>query len=191
MPRKYFTDISRRYRQKEHPWYMAPLTYVMNHPVYFSVSRRTIARAVWIGVFVAFIPIPMQMLVAAILAIVARVNIPVAVLGVWVTNPLTLWPLFYLAYRLGAVILQIPIQVWPETYDVVDILQSVGNAWEATLYGGVILGLSLATLAYIAVGLIWRFQAVIRYRDRRKNRRIGWGKKNQTEINNDPGANPD
>ena len=88
---------------------MSPLTYVMNHPVYFSVSRRSISRGVWIGVFVAFIPIPMQMGVAAALALLARVNIPVAVLVVWVTNPLTMWPLFYLAYRLGAAILHIPI----------------------------------------------------------------------------------
>jgi len=190
MLRRYFTDVSRRYRQKEHPWYMAPLTYVMNHPVYFSVSRRSIARGVWIGVFVAFIPIPMQMGVAAALALVARVNIPVAVLGVWVTNPLTMLPLFYLAYRLGAAILHIPIEHWPADFNLVETLQGMGTIWEATLYGGVVLGLSLATVSYIAVSMIWSISAAIRYRERTLKRRLRVRKAAKADPA-EPGSNLD
>jgi uncharacterized protein (DUF2062 family) len=190
MLRKYFTNISRKYREKEHPWYMAPLTYVMNHPVYFSVSRRTISRGVWIGVFVAFLPIPMQMGVAALLALIARVNTPVAVLGVWVTNPLTMWPLFYLAYRLGAALLHVPIEPWPEDSNFLGALQGMGIIWEATLYGGVILGLSLATASYIAVSSIWSISAAIRYRERTLKRRLRRRKAEKTDPA-EPGTNLD
>jgi len=169
---------------------MAPLTYVMNHPVYFSVSRRTISRGVWIGVFVAFIPIPMQMGVAALLALIARVNIPVAVLGVWVTNPLTMWPLFYLAYRLGAAILHIPIEPWPADFNFLETIYGMGKIWEVTLYGGVVLGLSLATLSYIAISMIWSLSAAIRYRERKLKRGLRLRKAAKADPA-EPGTNLD
>lgn len=198
MLRKYFTAVSRRYRQKEHPWYMAPLTYLMNHPVYFSVNRKTVTRAIWIGIFVGFLPIPMQMAVAAILAIMARVNIPVAVLGVWITNPLTMVPLFYLAYRLGAAMLSMPIELWPSEQSLLEMSQGMGSVWKAMLYGGVVLGLSVATVAYISVSIIWQVSTAIRYRERRQRRELRDRKAQSAEKDDpastakqNPGANPD
>jgi uncharacterized protein (DUF2062 family) len=172
MNRKYFTEVSRQYQQKEHPWYMLPLSYLMTHPVYFSVNRKTISRAIWIGVFIGFLPIPMQMLVAVMLALVARVNIPIAAIGVWVTNPFTMVPLFYLAYRLGAAMLNMPIEPWPIDFNFSGFSQDMGGIWKAMLYGGVVLGLSLATVSYIFVNLVWRTSIAYRYRERKKNRRI-------------------
>ena len=177
---------------------MAPLTYLMNHPVYFSVNRKTVTRAIWIGIFVGFLPIPMQMAVAAILAIIARVNIPVAVLGVWITNPLTMVPLFYLAYRLGAAMLSMPIELWPSEHSLLEMSQGMGGIWKATLYGGVVLGLSVATVAYISVSIIWQVSTAIRYRER-KQRREQRDRKAQSAETDDPestakqnpGANPD
>jgi len=171
MPRQYFTKVSRRYRQKEQPWYLHPLRYVMDHPVYFSVNRKTVTRAIWIGVFVSFIPIPMQMLVAVLLALLARVNIAVAAIGVWVTNPFTMVPLFYLAYRLGAVMLNMPIEPWPTDMDFSSFSKDMGAIWKATLYGGIFVGLSSATVCYIAANAIWRFSTAVKYRERRVLRR--------------------
>ena len=151
---------------------MSPFSYVMTHPIYFSVNRKTISRAIWIGVFVAFLPIPMQMLVAVMLALVARVNIPLAAIGVWVTNPLTMVPLFYLAYRLGAAMLQMPIEPWPADFSFSSFSQDMGGIWKAMLYGGIVLGLSLATTSYFVVNLIWRISIAYRYRERKENRRI-------------------
>ena len=140
----------------------------------------------------------MQMAVAAILAIMARVNIPVAVLVVWITNPLTMVPLFYLAYRLGAAMLDMPIELWPSEHSLLDMSQGIGGVWKATLYGGVVLGLSVATVAYISVSIIWQASTAIRYRERKQRRKLRARKAQSTQTGDpasitkqNPGANPD
>jgi len=171
MPKKYFTRVSRAFREKEQPWFLHPFRYIMGHPVYFSVNRRSITRAIWIGVFCAFLPIPMQMLVAAMFALAARVNIPVAMAGVWVTNPFTMGPLFYLAYKLGATLLNVPIEPWPEDLGFAGFGSELGDIWKITLYGGLFVGLASATLAYIVTGTIWRISTASRYKMRAAQRR--------------------
>ena len=70
------------------------------------------------GLFIAFMPIPGHMIVAIMAALLLRVNIPVAAMAVWVTNPLTVVPIFYLAYRLG-------VGSCPTGRDIVDELGTV------------------------------------------------------------------
>ena len=57
----------------------------------------------WRGYLFSF-----QMFLAAGAAIIARVNVPVSVALVWLTNPITIPPMFYGAYRLGAWVLDVP-----------------------------------------------------------------------------------
>jgi len=170
MPKKYFTRVSREFREKEQPWFLHPFRYIMTHPVYFSVNRRSICRAVWIGVFCAFLPIPFQMVVAGLAALAARVNLPVAVAGVWITNPFTMGPLFYLCYKLGATLLGVPIEPWPEEVSFAAFGSELSDVWKITLYGGLFMGLSCATLAYIAVNAVWRVSTASRYKLRREQR---------------------
>ncbi|MGB1541119.1 MAG: DUF2062 domain-containing protein, partial [Cycloclasticus sp.] len=64
----------------------------------WHLNRRSFAGAISVGLFIAFIPLPAQMLIAAAAAIALHVNLPVAVATVWVSNPITMPPLFYAAY---------------------------------------------------------------------------------------------
>ena len=81
---------------------------ILHDPDIFHLTRRSTAGGVAAGLFAAFIPFPGHTLYAALLAIFFRVNLPLALLGSLVTNPLTIPPLFYLAYRIGATLLGIP-----------------------------------------------------------------------------------
>ena len=45
------------------------------------------------------------MLLAALIAIWLKVNLPLSVALVWVSNPITMGPMFYFAYKLGALLL--------------------------------------------------------------------------------------
>lgn len=66
-------------------------------------SPEAIGRGVAIGVFVAFTPtIGLQMVIATFLATVFNGNRPAAIVPVWITNPLTIPPLFALTYRIGS-----------------------------------------------------------------------------------------
>ena len=50
----------------------------------------------------AFLPVPFQMVLAALGALWRRVNLPLAVALICITNPLTMAPAFYLCYKVGA-----------------------------------------------------------------------------------------
>lgn len=58
------------------------------------------------GLFIALTPtIPFQMTLACIGALCLRVNLPMALLACWVTNPLTSVPFYTAAWQLGRVVI--------------------------------------------------------------------------------------
>jgi len=68
---------------------------------YFSINRRSVTRAILIGLFVALIPMPMQMMAVIFFVPFVRFNVPIGVALVWLTNPFTMPPLYYIEYITG------------------------------------------------------------------------------------------
>lgn len=66
------------------------------------INCRSVSLGVGIGLFSAFIPLPIQMLLAAILSITFRSNLPIAILMTWVSNPFTFIPFNFLIYAAGS-----------------------------------------------------------------------------------------
>ena len=135
------------------------------------MNRRSVAGAAFIGLFCAFLPIPMQMLVAAALAIAARCNLPISVGLVWITNPITMGPIFYFAYRLGAWLLGTELQT--EAIELsfgwlMDNLQSIGYP---LLVGSLVCAWVAGITAWVLVRVIWRLRVISRWRVRRARRR--------------------
>ena len=72
------------------------------HPALWHLNRRSAAGGVAVGLFCGLIPGPLQVLGAAIVCLVARVNLPVAIVTTFYTNPFTIVPLYLLAYKIGS-----------------------------------------------------------------------------------------
>ena len=72
------------------------------HPALWHLNRRSAAGGVAVGLFCGLIPGPLQMLGAAIVCLVARVNLPLAIVTTVYTNPFTIVPLYLLAYKIGS-----------------------------------------------------------------------------------------
>jgi hypothetical protein len=66
-----------------------------------SINRKMVSRAVMVGLFIAMIPMPMQMLAVVLISPFFRFNVPIAVSLVWITNPFTMPFIYYIEYLTG------------------------------------------------------------------------------------------
>ena len=173
MPRKFFTRVSRDYRRKkDHQWYLKPFDFLLAHPVYFSTTRRSVGGGLWIGLFVGLLPIPGQTIVAVLAALIMRVNIPVAAITIWISNPITFVPIFYLAYRIGAALLDIPIEAAPAEPTMNWVSTELAQRWKPLMVGSLLMGISVASTVYLLFSAAWHVATVRRYRQRH-NRDVG------------------
>ncbi len=133
-------------------------------------NRRSVSGAFAVGLFVAFIPLPSQMIIAAAVAIFVRVNLPISVALVWVSNPITMPPLFYAAYLVGARVMgQEALQSdYKLTLDWFS--HQIHLIWQPFLLGCFIFGVISAVLGYATIRLLWRLHVVKHYKKRKARR---------------------
>ncbi|MGB5866496.1 MAG: DUF2062 domain-containing protein, partial [Arcobacteraceae bacterium] len=72
---------------------------------FIAVNRTMVTKALLIGLFVALLPIPLQMLVVIVMMKFVRFNVPLAILLCWVTNPITMPFIYYVEYLIGSFVL--------------------------------------------------------------------------------------
>ena len=104
MARRWAKALVRRFEAMQHSRWLRPFARHLAHPALWSLSRRSVAIAVGAGLFGGLIPGPFQMLVAGILAVLLRGNFPIALVVTLYSNPLTIVPLYLLAYKLGGIV---------------------------------------------------------------------------------------
>ncbi len=70
-------------------------------PILWQPEREPMARGFAVGGFLSMLPIPFQSLPAAAISIAGRMNVPAALLGCWVTNPLTMGFIWVIQLQIG------------------------------------------------------------------------------------------
>jgi uncharacterized protein (DUF2062 family) len=141
-------------------------------PNLWHINRTSASRAFFVGLFLAFVPIPIQMILAALISLRVRCNLPLAVGLCWISNPVTIPPLFYFSHRVGAAVLGTPPQALQFQLTWEWISSSMGMIWQPFLLGCLICGFFFGSLGYFTVQLLWRWQAVQRWEARRLRRRL-------------------
>ncbi|MFO8002958.1 DUF2062 domain-containing protein [Thioalkalivibrio sp.] len=136
-------------------------------PDLWHLNRRSVAGAFAVGLFVAFLPIPMQMLLAAAIAIWLRVNLPISVLLVWISNPLTMPPIFYTAYRIGRWILDEPRRSLRVEMTMDWLTGDLLTIWKPLLTGSLVLAVLASAIGYLVIRVLWWFSVMERLKVRR------------------------
>ncbi|MEW8505159.1 MAG: DUF2062 domain-containing protein [Candidatus Thiodiazotropha sp.] len=140
---------------------------LMHDPNIWHLNRRSVSGAFAVGLFMAFIPLPMQMVFAAAAAIFFRVNLPLSVALVWITNPITIPPMFYFAYLVGTWITGENATLEPFQLSW-DWIQSLGNEVLIPLIiGSLVCATVSSILGYSLILWIWRWHAVEKWKARR------------------------
>lgn len=180
MPRKFLNkflpDQEKLHAKLHGKWYMRPFDFLLHEPALWHIGRRGTSLALAIGAFICCLPMPGHMLLAVLAALYWRVNLPVAVAAVWINNPLTIGPIYFIAYKLGRWLmlmlhmeqdLKAPFaKPWQ--------MQDLNRAWhilEPTLLGGFMEGVAFALVAYLSLDLAWRLSIRGRWKLRQAERR--------------------
>lgn len=166
MPRRFLRRISRQYRRNEQAWYLRPFAPVLRHPMYFAVNRRSVTGALAIGAFISMLPLPGHTPLAVVCALLAGVNLGVAALAAWLNSPLTVVPVFYFEYRLGALLLGMPSQQWPEQVSWDWLQTQLTLMWRPLFLGALIAATGTAAVIYFGTNALWRWSSARRLRRR-------------------------
>ena len=133
---------------------------IIHEPNLWHMNRKSVSMAFMVGFFFMWVPLPSQMILAAGAAILLRCNLPISVVLVWITNPITMTPMFYAAYILGSWMLGLPpndIQ-FEASFDW--IAQQMEVIWQPFLLGCLTLGIFSSMMGFTGIRLLWRLHII-------------------------------
>lgn len=154
--------------------WLKPFAEHLSSPLVWRWNRRGVARGTALGLFSAFAVPVAQTPFAALFAVAARANLPVAALATFVTNPLTVPFIYYLAYLVGRAMLQLQSGTIFALSPDAGTIERAFN-WIVTLAGPTYLGLLVfaavsALIGYFSIHLGWRLWVGQRWKRRRARR---------------------
>lgn len=118
----------------------------------WSLSRKRVLAGVLIGVFVAALPMPLQMVLATLLAIVFNANLPISFTLIFISNPFTMPPIFYAEYQIGKLFLGIENNIEFSFDSMYDNFEQIALAlWS----GALIFGIFTSVVTTIIVNFLW------------------------------------
>ncbi|VAW62232.1 FIG01199889: hypothetical protein [hydrothermal vent metagenome] len=142
----------------------------LHEPNLWHMNRKSVSTAFFVGLFFMWLPLPSQMIFAAGAAILLRCNLPISVALVWITNPLTMPPMFYAAYMLGNWMMGLPpnsngFEVSIEWFE-----EQMSIIWQPFLLGCFTLGIFSGATGFITIRLLWRLHIIHYIKDKKNNR---------------------
>lgn len=150
---------------------LRPVSKWLKNPEIWHMHRRSIAGAAFIGLFCAFTPVPFQMLLAAMLAIATRCNLPLSCALVWISNPITMGPMFYFTYRLGAWLLNMEVAVDSVELSFRWLIDNLDDIGYPLIFGSLLCGWVAGVTGFILVRVSWRLHVVSRWQERQALRK--------------------
>ncbi len=171
MPRRFFRKFAFKRHHVSEQWFMTPFRHLLHDQRLWGIRRRTVVPAFSLGLFIAFLPTPGHTLIGILSALALRVNIPVAAVSTWVSNPLTMGLMYYPCYRLGRRLLGTPEKPFNFEMSWDWVTHTFVTIWQPMLLGCFIVGLIAAVLGYVILDLLWRWSIADYKTRKRKSRR--------------------
>ena len=147
--------------------FLGPL---IHEPNLWHLNRHCVAKAFAIGLFWGCIPTPFQMVIAAFFALRFNANLPLSVALVWFSNPVTMPPIFYAEYLLGAWILDMPAYPFEFQLSFSWIKDKLFQIGLPMFLGAIITGAVLSAFSYYLIHWAWKKNALKKWHKRREER---------------------
>jgi len=170
MPRRFFRRFAVKRDSYKGRWYLAPFSHLLHDSRLWTIRRRNVVPAFALGLFVAYLPFPGHMLIAALLALFFRVHLPIAAVTTFISNPLTIGPMFYPAYKIGSTLLGMAPQPFDFELSASWLMEKFVTVWQPMLLGCLLLGSTLSVIGYVTLDIFWR-ASLADYLARRRSRK--------------------
>jgi len=166
MPRRLLKRICPSDGRLQSHWFLRRFGTRIADPRLWGLCRRPVTAAFGIGLAICFIPLPVHFVVGTLLAVWLRLNIPVVYATILIINPVTIVPVYYLAYRIGAFLLDVAPTGFRFEMSWDWLQNGLGPMWQPFLVGCLVCGVVGGVLGYMALELAWRFRVTSKYRAR-------------------------
>jgi len=121
---------------------------------YLSINRKSVSRGIFVGLFWGFIPMPMQMMAVLFTTPLFRFNVPIAISMVWLSNPFTMPPMYYMEYltgnfflgREGIANVELTMEWFSQHWDEIVVPLYVGTSFYSII---------VSSLVYLLVNRLW------------------------------------
>jgi len=170
MPRKFLKRYAPSPKTIREHKSLSFLGTALHNPSLWHMNRNSVARAFAIGLFCTWLPFPMQTIIAALLAIYYRANLPISVVLVYITNPVTIPPMFFFAYKLGSVMLGLEYEPIAMDMSWQWLSTTLGQIWQPLLFGCMILAIVSSASGYFIINTLWRKNIRHRWKERTAER---------------------
>lgn len=156
MPRRFFRKFAIKRHHFRDSRLLAPFRHLMHEPRYWGIRRRTAVPAFAVGLFIGWLPFPGHPLWGTCAALALRINIPVTVLTTFISNPLTMYPMYFAAYKLGRRLLGAPPLAFDFEMSLAWLTEKFVTIWQPLTLGCLLLGTASAVIGYVVLDLLWR-----------------------------------
>jgi hypothetical protein len=189
MPRKFFRRFLPSHDAIRANRHIARLGPWLQHHNLWHLHRRSVAGGIAVGLFAGLVPgsNPVQFTAGALLAIAFRVNLPLAAAVTLYSNPFTIVPLYFAAFKLGQfAMLKSGGELPPLAFGlegkgfsewIPAALHWMASVGKPLVVGLPLLALLLALIGYFATDLAWRLYVRCAWQRRRRQRALRAGGK--------------
>ena len=154
--------------------FLRPVAHRILAPSLWRFTRRSVPRGVALGMVTGILCPVAHMPLAAVLAFPVRANVPVAVGVTLLNNPVTVPPLWWLAYHIGRSVLRFD-RVVPGSPVATSVTANAGwlhwlvaQGGPATIVGLMVIAAGAAVGGYFATAFIWRWRIAHKWRTRHR-----------------------
>lgn len=127
---------------------------VLHRKGLWRFDHHSLAIALAIGLFWAWMPMPFQMIPAACCAILFGANLPLSLAGVWLSNPITMPAMLFFCYKLGDLILG--SRIIHSDGSLAWYFHHMHVIWKPLLLGCLIMGVLSAMIGFFTIQLLWK-----------------------------------
>lgn len=166
MPRGLFRKITPSSETLRTHWGLKPFRRFLGDPRLWSLQRRTVTPALGAGLAICFVPLPIHIPLAVMVAIFCRIHIPTIMLSLIAVNPLTIFPAYFLAYKVGVLVTGAPHHKFAFQMSWDWVQHGLGPMWKPFLVGCGLMGALVGLFSYALLDVLWRYNVRKRYRER-------------------------